>query len=62
MPLLQMILVNLRQLTSQAAYDNIRNFLLYVETDDYIDEQGNILDSKRGVERKALFVKLSIKK
>ena len=53
---------DLRQLTSQAAYDNIRNFLLYVETDDYIDEQGNILDSERGVERKALFVKLSIKK
>ena len=52
---------DLRQLTSQAAYDNIRNFLLYVETDDYIDEQGNILDSERGVERKALFVKLSIK-
>lgn len=52
---------DLRQLTSQVAYDNIRNFLLYVETDDYIDEQGNILDSKRGVERKALFVKLSIK-
>ena len=48
---------DLRQLTSQAAYDNIRNFLLYVETDDYIDEQGNILDSERGVERKALFVK-----
>lgn len=45
---------DLRQLTSQAAYDNIRNFLLYVETDDYIDEQGNILDSERGVERKAL--------
>lgn len=52
---------DLRQLTSQVAYDNIRNFLLYVETDDYIDEQGNILDSERGVERKALFVKLSIK-
>lgn len=52
---------DLRQFTSQAAYDNIRNFLLYVETDDCIDEQGNILDSKRGVERKALFVKLSIK-
>lgn len=52
---------DLRQLTSQAAYDNIRNFLFYVETDDYIDEQGNILDSERGVERKALFVKLSIK-
>lgn len=30
-------------------------------TDDYIDEQGNILDSERGGERKALFVKLSIK-
>ncbi len=52
---------DLKQLTSQAAYDNIRKFLLYVATDDYIDEQGNILDSERGVERKALFVKLSIK-
>lgn len=37
--------------------------MLDVDIDkDSIDEQGHILDSERGVERKALFIKLSSKK
>lgn len=53
---------DLKQLTSQYAYDNVRRFLLDVDIDkDSIDEQGHILDSERGVERKALFIKLSVK-
>ena len=53
---------DLKQLTSQYAYDNVRRFLLDVDIDkDSIDEQGHILDSERGVERKGTFIKLSVK-
>lgn len=52
---------NIRELTSEEAYLNLRNFLLNTDKNNLIDEQGNINDSIRGVQKKVVFIKINIK-
>lgn len=50
----------LKQLTSENAYNNLVNYALYKDNNDFIAEDGSITESERGIKRKAVCVKLGV--